>query len=188
MSGDMSKALAFLRTRIGFAKPLTIEKIRLRTWIVFTDGACESGVGSVGGVLVSPEGDIRNHFGEEVPGNIMSRLFETSQNPIYELEVMPVLLASQIWMQELQSCQVVFYMDNEAARTAYIKAQGATDAAEAMVRDYANLELRMQLSTWFARVPTHSNLSDGPSRLDFALVEVNGSRLSKVDWSAVRLV
>ena len=91
-------------------------------------------------------------------------------------------------MQELQSCQVVFYMDNEAARTAYIKAQGATDAAKAMVRDYANLELRMQLSTWFARVPTHSNLSDGPSRLDFALVEVNGSRLSKVDWSAVRLV
>ena len=68
-------------------------------------------------------------------------------------------------------------MDNEAARTAYIKAQGATDAAEAMVRDYANLELRMQLWTWFARVPTHSNLSDGPSRPDFALVEVNGSRL-----------
>ena len=104
MSRDMSKALTFVRTRIGFAKPLTIEKIRLRTWIVFTDGACESSVGSVGGVLVSPKGDIRNHFEEEVEGNIMSSLFETSQNPIYELEVMPVLLASQIWMQEFQSC------------------------------------------------------------------------------------
>ena len=43
-------------------------------------------------------------------------------------------------------------------------------------------ESRMELKSWYARVPTHSNISDGPSRLDCTEVEQLGSTEMKADW------
>ena len=54
--------------------------------MVFTDGACEgpegSKVGSVGGVLVGPDGNIVSFFGGMVPDAIMSLFMQDSKNPI----------------------------------------------------------------------------------------------------------
>lgn len=46
-------------------------------------------------------------------------------------------------------------------------------------------ECKLRLKSWYARVPTHSNISDGPSRMDCTEIEQLGSVEAKVDWNYV---
>ena len=50
----------------------------------------------------------------------MDSLLDKSSNPIYELEIAPILVAVSLWRQILQGSQLVCYLDNEAARFSYI--------------------------------------------------------------------
>ena len=56
----------------------------------------------------------------------MSELLTDSDHPIYELEIMLILLATSVWREYIRGAPVVFYIDNDAARSAYIQGVGAT--------------------------------------------------------------
>ena len=77
------------------------------------------------------------------------------------------------------------YLGNDAARAALCKGYGATSAAQIVVQKVMEQECRCELKTWFARVPTHSNIADGPSRLQCKEVELMGSKKLEVDWNVV---
>ena len=181
------RALEVLRDRVSCALPLQISSSKLDTWLIFTDGAFEAGVGSVGGILFAPGGHAVEHFGDVVPKEIMQSLMSFSKNPIYELEVMPCLIAALMWRKFLKGVHLVMYLDNEAARTAFLRGSGATDASELLVRRFLQVEMEDQWSVWFARVPTHSNPADSPSRLQFTEAEAIGSVRSHIQWNEVLL-
>ena len=118
-----------LHERVLQSPPIEITPRVLDTWIVFTDGACEGSdgkTGSIGGVLVDPLGRLTKYFSCEAPSTLMAKLCEVSANPIYELELLPVLVAYLCWRKYLVSCQTVFYLDNDAARAGLTKALGAS--------------------------------------------------------------
>eukprot|EP00435_Cladocopium_sp_Y103_P072985 s158_g42.t1 len=178
-------AIKFLLGRISEATALRLNSTSLETYLVFTDGACEGDgnrVGSVGGVLVSPDGRLVEHFSSEVPEDFMRPALQASENPIYELELLPVYISIFLWGTLVKSSHVVFYLDNDAARAALCKGYGANDLSQQIVQKIMTEECQLQLKSWFARVPTHSNISDGPSRMDCAEVLQLGSKLRKVDW------
>ena len=129
------------------------------------DGACEQDVksGSLGGVIFSPCGVCLNFFGEAVPRRILDGLFSHSKNPIHELELLPVWLAIHLWGELFAYSQVVFYIDNESTRMAYIRGDGSTDLGAKIVEHFVSLEAKMQHRVWFGRVPSHSNPADSPS-------------------------
>ena len=106
----------------------------------------------------------------------MDSLLEASDNPIYELELLPVHIALSLWSHRLQSSHVVMYLDNDAARAAMCKGYGATVAAQRIVQKVMETECPCELKTWFARVPTHSNIADGPSCLQCHEIELMGSK------------
>eukprot|EP00435_Cladocopium_sp_Y103_P036933 s3503_g9.t1 len=137
------------------------------------------------GVLVDPNGKVVSFFGGEVPDPVMRLLLERSKNPIYELEVLPVLVAAWMWGERVARAQVCWYLDNEASRSASIKAQGATVIAGTMVGAFANEEMRLQIKSWFARVPSLSNFADSPSRLEDQLLLSLGAVKGPIDWQAV---
>ena len=63
------RAIEFLRDRVLSAPPMRIQATNLRTWLVFSDGACEgedgqTKEGTIGAILVSPEGDLVQYFSE----------------------------------------------------------------------------------------------------------------------------
>ena len=179
-------AISFLLSRVQSAEAIRITTTLLDNFLIFTDGACEgdnSKSGSVGGVLVGPSGQILEHFSSEVPSCYMSALLKNSENPIYELELLPVYIALHLWSHKLISSHVVMYLDNDAARAALCKGYGATSAAQSIVQKVMEQECRCELKTWFARVPTHSNIADGPSRLQCKEVELMGSKKLEVDWN-----
>ena len=83
----------------------------------------------------------------------------------------------------MDNAQTVFYLDNEAASAGLIKAFGATQHAEAIVERVTHIEADVCNKPWYGRVPTSSNVSDDPSRLECdELREVRCHR-SEIDWN-----
>ena len=97
------------------------------SWFLFTDGACEGAEpirGSIGGVLYNQTGQLMFHFSEVVPDEVMNQLLEESKHPIYELEILPVLVAAVVWGECFRNAQVVCYVDNEGAKSSLLKGTG----------------------------------------------------------------
>lgn len=180
-------SLLFLRDRVLNAPPVCIESSSLDTWVVFVDGACEGQnvlTGSIGGVLMAPSGRIVHHFSSRASEPFM-KACDYSLNPIYELELLPMLVAVLVWGKLFKGSQVVFYGDNDAARASFIAGRASTSAGERIMSSFVTHELQLQLKSWFSRVPTSSNIADGPSRLDCQLVEQLGSKISELNWDMI---
>ena len=156
--------------------------------MVFTDGCCEAErrFGGIGGILVSPSGTCVQYFSAEVPSWMMDILLETSANPIHELELLPIYLAAFVWKQFLGFSQAVWYVDNESSRMAVVKGSGETRHAACIIDAFVRLECSSQVKSWFSRVPSHSNLADGVSRLCCELPLSLGARQTMIEWESHR--
>ena len=66
-------------------------------------------------------GQCHSVFGAEVPDDVMDKVCKASANPVYEVEILPAVLAVVLWGSMLKGCQCVFFLDNDAARSALIK-------------------------------------------------------------------
>ena len=96
---------------------------------------------------------------------------------------MPIHIAISMWGTFLSSTHAVFYLDNDAARAALCKGCGGTQLGNLLVQNIKESESTLRLKSWYARVPSHSNISDGSYRLDCTDVTQLGSREVKVDWN-----
>ena len=181
---ELKDTLKQLLERVQKSTPIEISTRLFSTWICFTDGACEKR-SSVGAVLVDPTGKAVYTFGGELPAELEERFFRNSKHPIYEVELLPVLISLLIWGESFSRSQVVYYVDNEAAKAGLIRGAGGTSLANVIIGTFCLKEAELQLKTWFSRVPTHSNLSDGPSRMDFNVVTALGCAKVEIPWAMV---
>jgi hypothetical protein len=62
---------------------------------------------------------------------------------------------------------VVHYLNNDAARSAFVRAHASTDLVNALIEQYVDFAFTCRFSHWFARIASHANPSDEPSRLNF---------------------
>ena len=182
------RALKFLRSRVLTAAPTKVMSTSLKTWYVFTDGACEgehNKTGSIGAVLVDSEGHAVSYFSELVPEDWMGIFLEKSNHPVFELELLPLTVALHAWETSLSYCQCVFFLDNEAARGSLIAGSTPSENGSWLVRTFTIREMRCQLKVWFARVPTSSNVADKPSRLDVTELDAEGASRVTVNWTTL---
>ena len=170
--------------RVSSAIPVPMGIGSAATWIIFTDGACEGEYpkGSVGGVLVAPNGKLAHHFGSVAPQWVMDKLLEHSRHPIHELEMIPVLLAVRLWEKFIHGAQLIHYIDNESVRLALLKGAGETSAARQIAHQIMSAEYSLQTKTWYARVASASNIADDPSRGDCDFLTRWGSTAFEVEW------
>ena len=182
----LKETLVQLLDRVKSCAPIQISTQLFSTWICFTDRACESRA-SVGAVLVDPAGRAAFTFEGELPLSLEDFFYKESKHPIYEVELLPILITLMLWGEQFRGSQVVYWVDNEAAKAglSLIKGYGATNLSNAIIGAFCRTEAELQLKTWFSRVPTHSNLSDGPSRLDFSVVLALGRTKLEIPWSKV---
>ena len=132
--------------------------------LVFTDGACEE-VTSVGGVLV--DGDVRECFGAVVPQKLIDDWKSSAEQVqvIGQAELFPVLVAKLTWASRLRGRRCIFFLDNESARLALVKAYSPVLASLRIVVDIVMWDYSNRLDSWYARVPTCANISDCVSRM-----------------------
>ena len=170
VEGLLLRSLEDLKGQLATVRPVQVHRDINKTWIIFTDGSFEpssSNPAAVGAVLVSPSGIVSEFFGERVHKQVVDQLLIFSDHPIYELEILPVLLAATVWGQYIANSLVVVFLDNEAARSAYIQGTAATDAGRTFLKQFTAIEAEHNFFPWFGRVPTASNPADPPSRMSF---------------------
>ena len=136
---------------------------------IFTDGAFEpesNNPPTIGGVFYSESGVRLGFFSEIVPSVIVETYLTVSKNPFYEFELLAALIASVLWSTDYPFRYVVNYIDNEASRSALTKAWSNVKFANNIIGKFVELAMASSWKPWFSRVPTHSNPSDDPSRLE----------------------
>ena len=133
-------------------------------------------------MLISPSGTAVEYISERVPDSWMAKFLSISTHPIFELELLPVWIALVEWEGHLEGSQCVFYLDNEAAKASLINGSSMQDNGAEIIQAFVYSEMRIQVKVWFARVPTSSNISDGPSRSDVSEMEKYNVRRRTINW------
>jgi len=69
---------------------------------------------------------------------------------------------------------VIFFVDNNGSKDSIVKGHSFSRAGDDIVRAVITLEYEQCSWNWYARVPTHSNPADDPSRLDTRKLDEEG--------------
>jgi hypothetical protein len=164
-------ALAWLAAMLPIARPRVVRAFgTTRPVLVFTDGACEGEGASCGAVLLDGEGVVE-FFGLPVP-DVTYRGWRqgASSQVIGQAELWPVLLSLTTWADRLAGRRVIFFIDQDAARQALVKAYSPSRPSAGIIAAAIVKVAELEVYPWFARVPTACNVADAASRLDFAQV------------------
>ena len=76
-----------------------------------------------------------------------------------------MVVARLAWAERLRGRRVLYFIDNDSARQALIKSYSPVLASLRIVLDCLKWDMDNQSNAWYARVPTASNIADGPSRM-----------------------
>ena len=124
---------------------------------------------TVGAVLYSPGDSAIQYFGFAVPTWLAERWARRGQTQIIaQVELFAIVCARWVWRHEMGDSPVLLFTDNAAALEAVIKCASATESMLDVLRVLARIEAEHPARLWYSRVPSPSNPSDGPSRLDFS--------------------
>ena len=98
-----------------------------------------------------------------------------------QAEILPVILAQELWGEFLRDRRAILFVDNDAARHAIIRGGSPSAPSAILVSLFWDNETRLGTYSWVERVPTHSNPADGPSRLNFVEAEQLGAQIHSAD-------
>jgi hypothetical protein len=168
--------------------PLASKKVHL----FFTDGSADGvllqTVG-VGGLYLPPDGGRPEYFSELVPAWLVAEWQSTgSKQCIMQGELLPVIIAKRLWKVQAQSARCITYVDNDSAREALVKGSSTNEFSRTLLMHSVIEDAKSRALHWYSRVSSEGNPSDGPSRLNFALMEKLGAiRIRVQDWAFQRL-
>ena len=193
LDSQLKRALLFLKERVLVSKPLELTRMAGKTFFVFTDGAVEPAadgtqiLASVGGILYNSDGVAEAFFSEKVPQLILNMFLQHSSHPIFEVELLATLVAAHVWASAIANTYVVFYIDNEAAKSALLKSYSSVLFGNILTTCFAQIEFEQNLKVWFGRVPSYSNPADKPSRFEVQHLLDADSALVKPSWDQIVL-
>ena len=154
-------------------------------WLLFTDACYEKGAAwacGLGGVLFGPTGELHSFFSHCLNDEQREALGELREKTIiFEAELLSVCIAFALWSRLFAGHPIVCYVDNNAVRDVLISGRGRSNIAKHLVEVLLNLEDSHSVLTWIARVPSPSNVSDGPSRGSTSELEAQNATCCNVE-------
>lgn len=136
--------------------------------VVFTDGACEENLTSCGAVIFSPRHAKVIVFGFQVPPEIL-KVWKKDGNVqlIAQAEMLPIAIVKRQFRSLLQGARVLFFIDNEGVKEALVRGVTNSVASKKILTECMIQDATSNALTWYSRIPSPSNIADGPSRLMF---------------------
>jgi hypothetical protein len=106
-------------------------------------------------------------FGAQIPKGLEdSWKSKVGQDQVIgQAEIFPLHVARLTWSKFLSNKRVVYFIDNESARIASIRAYSPVEASLRIVMEGAAWDYHNGSTSWYARVPTTANIADDPSRM-----------------------
>ena len=118
-------------------------------------------------MLLTPPVDCGSFFGKQLSSDLLAKLNPTAKkNGIFGCEFFALFGAFLLWGCGAMGA-VVIYTDNNAVRDSMIACHSPNAIARKIFVATLGWECERQLTPWYTRIPTDSNLAGGPSRLKF---------------------
>ena len=136
----------------------------LQPVLIFTDGSSEGDFAGVGAVVIDDHRGDAWYLQDEVPNNLRSAWGTRLGNIIGPVEALAVLWVRFSMADRLLGRRVIFFVDNESVRVSLIAGRTTSRDVQNILNELAALEAAKPAFPWYARVPSSSNLADGPSR------------------------
>ena len=169
LSEHSKSALSLFRACLQNARPREITAQWDVPLYIFTDASfspdSSDWPGGLGGVLVDHDGNYISAFSFQLRESDLSLLgYPEKSTVIFEAEMLALLVSLVLWKKHLRNHPVVMYVDNNSTRDVCISGSARTSPGNMLIRKILMLEDELSLVAWYARVPSHSNIADGPSR------------------------
>ncbi len=132
----------------------------------------------VGAVLIDPQQENPMYTSWTVPEPLVSKWLP-KQSYMGQLELLAAPVALATWHRCLHNRRLIHFVDNDSASACLVKGYSPRVDSCALVGEYWLLACQHSIDPYIDRVESKSNLSDGPSRLDFALMR----QLKSEFWS-----
>ena len=168
LSQDARIAIKLHRHLLADGRPRELKPASCEPWFIQTDASYDEVAGTVdagiGAVLFNPQGKPVSYFSKKLPVELIEKLNEAAkQNAIFECEFFALYCAFLVWGERITNAVVIF-TDNNGVRDSLISCSSRNATAKKLLVATMALECKLQLTPWYARVPTDSNMADGPSR------------------------
>ena len=113
------------------------------------------------GVLVDKSEGPVACFGEYAPQDAVRAWgsAKAAKQLNFEAEDMPFVSALNCWSQALQDCSLLVFIDNDAARHAWVSASAFDSACSQYDPSWLGVKVQSECGRVLCRVPTHSNSS-----------------------------
>jgi hypothetical protein len=162
-------ALEVFKRCLVDAKPREVTASWDSPFFIFTDASFspddETWPGGLGGVLVDCTGRYLSAFSLKLkPGHSAALGFPRKSTVIFEAEMLALLVALTLWKKHIRNRPVVGYIDNNSTRDVCISGTARSSPGKELISSILHLEDELSLVAWYARVPSASNIADGPSR------------------------
>ena len=132
---------------------------------VWTDGSLEAGRSGIGAVCYDCLTGRALVCEGQVPDCIMQRwAHDVGEHRICQIELYAYVCIRWMCKDWFANRRVIYWLDNDAARAVIIKGTSGSLTMHRMAMCIATIEMRAPSFGWVERVPSCSNISDGPSR------------------------
>ena len=174
---DLAHYLNVFKSCLTQSRPREVTSSWDEPFFLFTDASfspdCETWPCGLGGVLVDPRGVQVAAFSCKLDYEFLKILgYPAKSTVIFEAELLALLLGMSLWKKKLRGRPCVCYVDNNATRDVAIAGKTRTQPGLSLVMDLLQLEDEVGLNAWYARVPSASNIADGPSRDDLSALSI----------------
>jgi hypothetical protein len=190
IADDLDSALEAIQKFLESARPRELKWKYHDPYplLLYTDGAVEKGVITCGAVLFDVVNDEVRYFGDTVPESFVQQWEDLGVvHAVAQSELIPVAVSRIIWRSRLRDRRVIHFIDNEGIRQALITGSTKSLSCTALLSQTARLGIDLGANFWYARIPSQSNISDDPSRLEFASVAgLRNSARDTVEWPPKR--
>ena len=134
---------------------------------IWTDGSWENKIAGIGAVVLDGSRGFGAVFQDEVPKEVLeewSRTVGDGDHLICQIELFVVWAIKLSLGDMLKNRRVIMWIDNESARLGLVKGYSSSPSMDRLLRDVCALEDSCPSLSWYARVPSWSNVADAPSR------------------------
>ena len=135
--------------------------------------------------MIDPEDNEVAAFGRNMGKHLQARLSVAGKKKqiIGQAELYPAVVARRLWKEKIQGRDVIHFIDNDSAKFVLIKGTSPCLESAWLTQSFWTSESEADSRSWIARVPSRSNIADGPSRGDRTEVESALPMVKWLDWS-----
>ena len=168
LAEDTSLAMHLHRRLLSDGRPRELKPASCKPWFIQTDASYDADGDDVdagiGAVLFDQTGKPISYFSKRLSSELVAHLNPLGkQSAIFECEFFALFCAFLLWGGTITNAVVIF-TDNNGVRDSLISCSSKNASAKKLLVATMALECEYQLTPWYARIPTDSNLADGPSR------------------------